>query len=138
MFEASKTKDIGKADILKMAMASVKNQEVEVGKSLSDEEIVAVLRKESKKVADSIEQFKAMGRDDLLDKEQYQLEILESYLPQLMSKEDIEVVVKQKIADLGVSSVSDMGRVMGVVMGELKGKADGGLVKDVVQEVLNR
>lgn len=138
MFEASKTKDIGKVDILKMAMASVKNQEVEVGKSLSDEEIVAVLRKESKKVADSIEQFKAMGRDDLLDKEQYQLEILESYLPQLMSKEDIEVVVKQKIADLGVSSVSDMGRVMGVVMNELKGKADGGLVKDVVQEVLNR
>ena len=138
MFEASKAKDIGRADILKMAMASIKNQEVEIQRNLDDDEVVAVLRKESKKIADSIEQFKRMGRDDLLEKEQYQFEVLESYLPQLMSRDDIEAVVEKKVADLGVSSVTEMGKVMGVVMNELKGKADGGLVKDIVQKVLSR
>lgn len=138
MFEASKAKDIGRADILKMAMASIKNQEVEIQRDLDDDEVIAVLRKESKKIADSIEQFKRMGRDDLLEKEQYQFEVLESYLPQLMSRDDIEAVVEKKVADLGVSSVTEMGKVMGVVMNELKGKADGGLVKDIVQKVLSR
>lgn len=138
MFEASKVKDTHKVDILKMAMASVKNQEVEVGKSLSDEEIIAVLRKESKKVSDSIEQFKIMGRDDLLGKEQYQLEILESYLPQLMSKDDVEKFVREKISEFGTVTENDMGKVMGAVMNELKGKADGSLVKDVVQGILSK
>lgn len=138
MFEASKVKDTHKVDILKMAMASVKNQEVEVGKSLSDEEIIAVLRKESKKVSDSIEQFKIMGRDDLLGKEQYQLEILESYLPQLMSKDDVEKFVREKISEFGTVTENDMGKVMGAVMNELKGKADGRLVKDVVQGILSK
>ena len=138
MFEASKAKDIGRADILKMAMASIKNQEVEIQRDLDDDEVIAVLRKESKKIADSIEQFERMGRDDLLEKEQYQFEVLESYLPQLMSRDDIEAVVEKKVADLGVSSVTEMGKVMGVVMNELKGKADGGLVKDIVQKVLSR
>ena len=138
MFEASKAKDIGRADILKMAMASIKNQEVEIQRDLDDDEVIAVLRKESKKIADSIEQFKRMGRDDLLEKEQYQFEVLGSYLPQLMSRDDIEAVVEKKVADLGVSSVTEMGKVMGVVMNELKGKADGGLVKDIVQKVLSR
>lgn len=138
MFEASKVKDTHKVDILKMAMASVKNQEVEVGKSLSDEEVLAVLRKESKKVSDSIEQFKIMGRDDLLGKEQYQLEILESYLPQLMSKDDVEKFVREKISEFGTVTENDMGKVMGAVMNELKGKADGSLVKDVVQGILSK
>ena len=138
MFEASKARDIGRADILKMAMASIKNQEVEIQRDLDDDEVIAVLRKESKKIVDSIEQFKRMGRDDLLEKEQYQFEVLESYLPQLMSRDDIEAVVEKKVADLGVSSVTEMGKVMGVVMDELKGKADGGLVKDIVQKVLSR
>ena len=138
MFEASKARDIGRADILKMAMASIKNQEVEIQRDLDDDEVIAVLRKESKKIVDSIEQFKRMGRDDLLEKEQYQFEVLESYLPQLMSRDDIEAVVEKKVADLGVSSVTEMGKVMGVVMNELKGKADGGLVKDIVQKVLSR
>lgn len=138
MFEASKVKDTHKVDILKMAMASVKNQEIEVGKSLSDEEIIAVLRKESKKVSDSIEQFKIMGRDDLLGKEQYQLEILESYLPQLMSKDDVEKFVREKISEFGTVTENDMGKVMGAVMNELKGKADGRLVKDVVQGILSK
>lgn len=138
MFEASKARDIGRADILKMAMASIKNQEVEIQRDLDDDEVIAVLRKESKKIADSIEQFKRMGRDDLLEKEQYQFEVLESYLPQLMSRDDIEAVVEKKVADLGVSSVTEMGKVMGVVMNELQGKADGGLVKDIVQKVLSR
>lgn len=106
MFEASKAKDIGRADILKMAMASIKNQEVEIQRDLDDDEVIAVLRKESKKIADSIEQFKRMGRDDLLEKEQYQFEVLESYLPQLMSRDDIEAVVEKKVADLGVSNVT--------------------------------
>ncbi len=136
MFSATKEGNLDKSNILKIAIASVKNAEIEVGKELEDVEIVKILRKEVKKIEDSIEQYEKMDRKDLLNREKAQLSVLNEYLPQLMSEEDIKKVVKEKIEELKVDSQRDFGRVIGVVMKELSGKADGSVVKDIVQSLL--
>jgi len=137
MFQASKDGDVNKSDILKMALASIKNAQIEVEEELSDADVEKILRKEVKKVKDSIEQFEKMGREDLLSKEKSQLEVLESYLPELMSEEEVKKVVEKKIEELGANGMKDMGKVMGVVMKELDGKTDGNTVKNIVQELLS-
>lgn len=136
MILATKEKNILKMDILKMALATIKNEQIAKEDELTDEDVGRILRKEVKKIEDSIEQFGKMGRDDLLEKEQKQLESLQEYLPELMSEEDLQKIVKGKISELGANSMSDMGRVMGVVMKEVSGKADGNLVKEIVQKCL--
>jgi len=137
MFDASKKGEVEKADILKMAMASIKNAQIASEKELTDTDIELILRKEVKKVKDSIEQFEKMGREDLLKKEELQLEVLQSYLPELMSEEDVERVVEEKIEQLGAKDMRDMGKVMGVVMKELNGKTDGSTVKSIVEKLLS-
>jgi len=137
MFQASKDVDVNRSDILKMALASIKNAQIEVEEELSDADVEKILRKEVKKVKDSIEQFEKMGREDLLSKEKSQLEVLESYLPELMSEEEVKKVVEKKIEELGANGMKDMGKVMGVVMKELDGKTDGNTVKNIVQELLS-
>lgn len=136
MFLASKEGFVEKSDILKMALASIKNAEIEKGDSLDDSEIEKILRKEVKKIKDSIEQFEKMGREDLLEREKAQLEVLQSYIPELMSEEDVRTFVKGKIQELNVQDKRDMGRLMGAVMKEIGSKADGGIVKSVVDSLL--
>ena len=137
MFEASKKGEVEKADILKMAMASIKNAQIEVEEELTDTDIEKILRKEVKKVKDSIEQFEKMAREDLLKKEQLQLTVLQSYLPEQMNEEEVKKVVEEKIEQLGAKDMRDMGKVMGVVMKELDGKTDGNTVKNIVQSLLS-
>lgn len=105
--------------------------------TLSDEQVVEVLMKAAKQRKESIEQFQEGGRDDLVSKEQKELEIIESYLPEMLSEEEIRDIAKQKIEALGAENMSDMGKVMGALMNELKGKAEGGLVSKVVKEELS-
>ena len=137
MFLATKEGNSEKSDILKMAIASAKNYEIEIGKELVDADVEKILRKEVKKIQDSIEQFEKMGRDDLVSKEKGQLEVLNAYLPELMSEEEVKAFISQKIKELGITSVRDMGKVMGIVMKDLNGKADGSVVKTVVQSLLS-
>jgi uncharacterized protein YqeY len=137
MFQASKDSQVEKSDILKMALASIKNAQLEVEEELKDADVEKILRKEVKKVKDSIEQFEKMGREDLLKKERSQLEVLESYLPELMSEGDVKKVVEEKITQLGAEGMKDMGKVMGAVMKELDGKTDGNTVKNIVQDLLS-
>ncbi|MGI6443534.1 MAG: GatB/YqeY domain-containing protein [Candidatus Dojkabacteria bacterium] len=136
MILATKEKNVSKMDILKMALATLRNEEIAQGKELTDQEVEKVLRKEVKKIEESIEQFSYMGRDDLVKKEKEQLGYLEEYLPELMSEEEVEKIVKGKIEEVGAQGMSDMGKVMGVVMKEISGKADGNLVKQIVQKHL--
>ncbi|MBP8978859.1 GatB/YqeY domain-containing protein [Candidatus Dojkabacteria bacterium] len=136
MILATKEKNVSKMDILKMALATLKNEEIAQGKELTDEGVEKVLRKEVKKIEDSIEQFGQMGREDLVTKEKEQLGYLEEYLPELMSEEEVEKIVKGKIEEVGAQGMSDMGKVMGIVMKEISGKADGNLVKQIVQKHL--
>lgn len=136
MFEAKKNGQADKATILGMAISSINNFKIETQKELTDEDVISVLRKEEKKLKESYDQFSTNGRDDLAKVEKLQLEVIQSYLPKLMSEEEIEVVVKAKVLQLGDVTVRDMGKVIGAVMVDLKGKADGVIVNAVVKKVL--
>jgi uncharacterized protein YqeY len=136
MFKAIKDGAKDESEILKMALASIKNAQIESEKELTDKDIQKILRSEVKKIKDSIEQFKKMQRDDLVTREVLQLEVLQSYLPQPMSEDEVKKVVEAKVKELNAESMRDMGKVMGVVMKELEGKADGNTVKNIVQVVL--
>jgi hypothetical protein len=137
MFQASKEGQKEKSEILKMALAEIKNAQIEVEEELKNIEIEGILRREVKKIKDSIEQFRKMGRDDLVAKEVIQLEVLQSYLPEPLSEDEIRRVVEAKIEELGVESMREMGKVMGAAMKEFEGKADGNTVKEMVQELLS-
>lgn len=136
MFVASKEGRVDESDILKMALSAIKNAEIEIQKELADEEVEKILRKETKKITDAIEQYTKMGREDLLNKEKSQLEVLNKYLPKLLTPEEVKEIVKKKVAELGTTSIKDMGRVMGAVMAEVGSKTDGNTVKNFVQELL--
>lgn len=105
--------------------------------SLTDDEAIIVIKRAANQRKDSIEQFEKASRNDLVEPEKQELTILESYLPTQMSHEEIAVVAKQKIAELGISSKAEAGKFTGVLMKELKGKADGGDVKAVVDSLLS-
>ena len=102
---------------------------------LSDDEVLAVIKKQAKQRKDSIEQFKAGGRDELAEREQKELEILAAYLPEEMSKDEVEKIAKAKKEEMGVTDKSKMGILMGAIMKETKGKADGSVVKEVVEKL---
>lgn len=136
MFAASKEGRVDESNILKMALAAIKNVEIETGKELEDSEVEKILRKEARKITDAIDQYTKMGRDDLLVKEKAQLEILDKYLPQLLTEDEVRVVVKNKITELGITEMRDMGRLMGAVMAEIGTLTDGNTVKNIVSELL--
>lgn len=137
MFNASKSGNVLESEILKMILAAVKNEEISKGEKLSDDSVIKVIRKESKKIEDSINEFTKMNRDDLVEKEKAQLEVLQRYLPALMDRDQVKEVVKKVIADTGVKDMKEMGKVMGISMKELDGKADGNTVREIVGELLS-
>jgi len=136
MFTASKEGRVDESDILKMALAAIKNAEIDTGKELEDSEVEKILRKEARKITDAIDQYTKMGREELLAKEKAQLEILDKYLPQLLTEDEVRVVVKNKITELGITEMKDMGRLMGAVMAEIGTLTDGNTVKNIVMEFL--
>jgi uncharacterized protein YqeY len=136
MFTASKEGRVDESNILKMALAAIKNVEIEAGKELEDSEVEKILRKEARKIIDAIDQYTKMGREDLLAKEKGQLEIIDKYLPQLLTEDEVRVVVKNKITELGITEMKDMGRLMGAVMAEIGTLTDGNTVKEIVLELL--
>ena len=97
---------------------------------------MSVVQKEAKQRRDSIEEFTKAGRQELADKEQKELEILQKYLPEQLSEEEIKKLVDEAISQTGASNISDMGKVMGALMPKIKGKADGSLVSKIVKESL--
>lgn len=136
MISATKDGNTDKLDILKLALASMINAQKAASEELKDVDFEKILKKEVKKVKDSIEQFSAIGRMELANREKRQLEVLESYLPKEMPSEDVAKIVKRIISEIKPEGSKDMGRVMGVVMKEVAGKADGNVVKEIVLEHL--
>ncbi len=133
-------KDALRVSVLRMVMAVILNKEKEKGfeaKSLADEEVLAVISSEVKKRKDSIEQYTKGERQDLADKEKEELEILSAYLPEQMSEEEVRKIVKEKISQLNAVGLQDIGKIMGALMADLKSKADGAIVKKIVEEELN-
>lgn len=105
--------------------------------TLSEEQALAVFQKQAKQRIDAIEQYKAANREDLWSKEAAELAIIQAYLPEQMSDEDITAVVKQILAETGVTDIKGIGKVMGVAVGKLRGKADGKRIQDIVKSLLS-
>ncbi|HTM04246.1 MAG TPA: GatB/YqeY domain-containing protein [Vicinamibacterales bacterium] len=134
---AMKNRDQARLSALRMLKAAVMNKEVEKKRGLEDAEVLQVIAALAKQRRDSIEQFKAAGRTDLVDKETGELTILESYLPPAASADDIDAAVAAAIAETGATSAKDMGKVMKAVMPKLAGKnADGRVVNEAVRRTL--
>ncbi|MEX2405031.1 MAG: GatB/YqeY domain-containing protein [Candidatus Paceibacterota bacterium] len=104
---------------------------------LEEDDLIQVITRLAKQRKDSIEQFRKGNRPNLAEKEEKELKILEEYLPEQLSDEELRSIVEEKKEETGVESMADMGKLMGVVMSEVKGRADGNRVKDIVQDVLN-
>lgn len=136
--DALRQKDEVRLRTIRNILTSCTNELVASGKTpqdeVGDDMTLAVITRLAKQRRESIEQFKNGGRDDLAQNESNELEILERYLPEMMSEEEVSAVVQRKKEELGVAEKSDMGKLMGAVMGELKGKADGTVVKLVVEK----
>lgn len=138
---ALKEKRLLEVSVLRMLMAAIKNKEIEKKKkekSLNDEEIIEVISSEVKKRKEAVGEYKKGGRQDLAEKEEKEMGILVRYMPKQFSEDELRAKVKGVIKKLGVSSPQDLGRVMGALMGEIKGKADGSLVNKIVQEELKK
>ncbi len=133
---AMKAKDQVRMDTLRMLKSDIKNAEIDKHSMLSEEEMMSIVQRSIKKRRDSIEMYKTGGRQDLVDKETREADILLAYLPAQMGEEEIRVMAKEAIAQSGASSKKDMGKVMGALMSKVKGKADGKLVQQVVQSLL--
>lgn len=138
--EAMKAKDEVRLRTVRGMLTSFTNELVATGKKpqdeLDDASVLNVIKRLTKQRKDSITQFEAAGRQELADAEKAELAVLESYLPQMMSQEEIEPIAKAKLAEMGVTDKSKMGVAIGAVMKELGGKADGGDVKAVVERLL--
>jgi uncharacterized protein YqeY len=129
-----------KTSVLRMLLSAINYYEIQkggAGYQASEEDILTVTQNQAKQRRDSIEQFKIAGRQELVDKETKELEILNTYLPEQMGEAEITKLVKEAIAETGASSMADMGKVMGVLMPKVKGKADGNLVSKIVRENLS-
>lgn len=124
MKSALKAGDKATLGTVRMALAAVKQREIDERKPLSDADAIAVLDKMVKQRRESIEQFKAAGRDDLAEREQRELDVLKRYLPQPLSDGEIDALIDRAIADAGAAAMKDMGRVMASLKGPLAGRAD--------------
>ena len=134
---AMKAKDTQRLQVLRSLKAKLLEKEIELRSGghaeITEEDAIAVLTKAAKQRKESIQQFKDGNRADLAETEQTELKIIESYLPEPMSEEEIVAIIDAKIAQTGASGMQDLGKVMGPIMGQLKGKADGGLVNRLVK-----
>jgi len=136
LVEAQKQKDELKVSALRFLIAGLHNAKIAKLDELTDEEILLEIGKEAKRHKESIEAFEKGGRDDLVQKEKAELAILQKYLPQPLTDEELEKMVDEAIAAVGASSAADFGRVMSTVLSSARARADGGKVAEIVKRKL--
>lgn len=134
--QAMRQGDERRKSTIRLLKAEITNAEIERGRELSDDEVLAVVAKQARQRRESMAEFARGARQDLVDQEEEELQILLSYLPAQMSRDEIEVLARQVTAELGATSQAQMGEVMRRLMPQLKGRADGSLVNQVVKEIL--
>jgi len=137
MKQAMKSNDKLRLSTIRMIRTAVKNKEIEQRKPLDDEGIIRVIQGMVRKSEESVEQFKAGGRMDLVEKETKEIETMKSYLPQPLSREEVLTIIDQTIEETQATSLKDMGKVMKSLMPKLGGKVDGALVNQWVKERLS-
>ncbi len=134
--EAMRAKDVFRRNTLRNLTAAIKQIEVDERRELSDADVEAILMKYAKQREDAKAQFKAGGRDDLIENEDKELAIVAEYLPEPMSDEELEQIISEIIQKTEASSMKDMGRVMGVAKKEIGSRADGGRISKMVKKLL--
>lgn len=135
---AMKAGDTQRREVLRLLLAAFKQAEVDRQVELSESDAIDILSSEAKKRREAIEEMDRAGRADLADKERYELGVIEAYLPQQLSREEIEALAREVIQQVGATSPKDTGQVMKALMPQVKGQADGKLVSAVVQDLLRQ
>ena len=134
--DAMKSRDAERRDALRLIVNALKGSEKELQRPLSDDEELQVLRRERKKRVEAAEAFRAGGREEQAATEERELAILEEFMPEPLSEDEIEEIVDDAIAEVGATSMADLGRVMADVMPQIAGRADGSSVSQIVREKL--
>ncbi|VAX22666.1 Transamidase GatB domain protein [hydrothermal vent metagenome] len=136
MKSAMKNKDKLRLSTIRMVISAVKNKEIEKGGELNDSGVEDLITKAVKQRRDSAEQYRNGDRIELAEKEEAEIVILKAYLPQQMGEEQIRALVRSAVEQAGATSIKEMGKVMGLLMPKVKGKADGSAVNKIVKEIL--
>jgi len=129
-------RDEDRRDALSLLLNSLQSAQKELQRTLSDDEELQVLQRERKRRVEAAEAFRAGGREEQADDEEYELEVLEEFMPEPMSEDEIEEIIDDVISEVGATSIRDMGRVMAGVMHQVSGRADGSVVSQLVKEKL--
>ncbi|MCL4264079.1 MAG: GatB/YqeY domain-containing protein [Anaerolineae bacterium] len=133
---AMRAGNVARRDTIRLLQAAVKQEEIDRQVTLDDAGVQAVLQKQAKQRRESMTDYEKAGRADLVAEEQAQLAIIETFLPQMMSQAEVEQLARQAIAELGVTDAKGMGQVMAKLMPQVKGKADGRMVNEVVRSLI--
>jgi uncharacterized protein YqeY len=136
MRASAKAQDVIRRDTLRFALAALHNEAVAKRRDLTDDEVLGVLSKQAKMRRESIDAFEKGGRAELVAKERSELAVIEGYLPQQLSREEVVALAKAAIAETGASALADQGKVMQKLMPQVKGRAEGKLVAEVVGSLL--
>lgn len=135
---AMRGKNMQTLDILRMVASSIKNKAIDLKREIEDEDVLAVIKSDVKKLEDALSDFSKAAREDLAEKAREEIEILKKYLPAEMSDDVLEVEVKAILEKHSLNDEGQMGQAMGIVMKELQGKANGNRVRKVVEQVLKK
>lgn len=131
-----KNKDTLRKSVITLIRSSIKQVEVDKRIELNDDDVIDIISKQLKQRNDTLEQFLDAGREDLVEETRSEIEVLKEYLPQQLSEEELNEIVKQTISEVGATSMKDMGKIMSVIKPKTKGRADGKLINKLVKENL--
>jgi uncharacterized protein YqeY len=134
--DARRARDDQRRDALALVLNALRSAEKELQRALSDEESLQVLQRERKKRVEAMEAFDAAGREEQADREEFELDVIEEFMPDQLTEEELEEIVDDVIAEVGATSIRDLGRVMADVMPRVSGRADGSVVSQLVREKL--
>ena len=137
MVLAAKAKDQVRLSAIRMVKAAIHNREIDLKRKMNELEFLQLLSSMVKQRKDSIDQFKKGGREDLVDKEEAELKVIQEFMPEQMLEEDIDHEIEKVINEVGAVGIKDMGKVMKVLMPKLTGKADGKIVSEKIKERLS-
>jgi uncharacterized protein YqeY len=134
--QARLARDDQRRDALALLLSSLRSAQKELQRELSEDEALQVLQRERKKRAEAMEAYDAAGREEQADAEEFELDVIEEFMPEPLSEDDLEEIVDNVIAEVGATSLHDLGRVMADVMPQVSGRADGSTVSQLVREKL--
>jgi uncharacterized protein YqeY len=137
MKQAMKSGDKFALGVIRMIRSSVKNVEIDQRRTLSDDEVLDILNREVKQRKDALQEFEKAGREDLAENAKAEVLVIQRYMPQPLTEQELQTIVQETIQEVGASSKSDMGKVMSALMPKVKGRADGKMVNETVQRLLS-